>query len=114
MIKKYFILFIILVAALMVRLYKIDSPIADWHSWRQADTASVTRVFAQEGVNLLIPRYQDISFVLLLLLDPIFHNFPSPNEHRKNEQFSSHLDDKGLTFRLQYGKMIIVGNRPTD
>lgn len=47
--------------ALMVRLYKIDSPIADWHSWRQADTASVTRVFAQEGLDMFHPRYQDIS-----------------------------------------------------
>ncbi len=56
-----FPIFLILSLALLVRLYKINSPIADWHSWRQADTASVTRVFSQEGVNLLIPRYQDIS-----------------------------------------------------
>ncbi|MBU1256307.1 glycosyltransferase family 39 protein [Patescibacteria group bacterium] len=61
MIKKHLAFFLILVMALMVRLYKIDSPVADWHSWRQADTASVTRVFSQEGVNLFIPRYQDIS-----------------------------------------------------
>lgn len=55
------LLFFILVGALLVRLYKIDNPVADWHSWRQADTASVTRVFAQEGLDLLHPRYQDIS-----------------------------------------------------
>ncbi len=54
-------LLLILVLALLVRLYKIDSPIADWHSWRQVDTASVTRVFSQEGLDLLRPRYQDIS-----------------------------------------------------
>ena len=65
MIKKFFknhlVFLLILISALVVRLYKIDSPVADWHSWRQADTSSVTRVFNQEGVNLLIPRYQDIS-----------------------------------------------------
>jgi uncharacterized membrane protein len=61
MIKKHLIFGLILIAAFAVRLYKIDSPIADWHSWRQADTASVTRVFSQEGVNLLVPKYQDIS-----------------------------------------------------
>lgn len=67
--KKFFpylealILAAIVSLALVLRLYKIDNPIADWHSWRQADTASVTRVFAQEGVNLFVPRYQDISSV---------------------------------------------------
>ena len=59
--KNHFIFLLIFIAALAVRLYKIDSPIADWHSWRQADTSSVTRVFEQEGINLFIPRYQDIS-----------------------------------------------------
>lgn len=54
-------LLLILGSALLVRLYKIDAPIADWHSWRQVDTASVTRVFSQEGLDLLHPRYQDIS-----------------------------------------------------
>jgi 4-amino-4-deoxy-L-arabinose transferase-like glycosyltransferase len=46
-----------------VRLYKIDNPIADWHSWRQADTASVTQIYVQKGINLLIPRYADISSI---------------------------------------------------
>lgn len=54
---------LILALAFVLRLYKIDNPIADWHSWRQADTASVTRVFSQEGINLLIPRFQDISSI---------------------------------------------------
>ncbi len=54
---------LILVLAFALRLYKIDNPIADWHSWRQADTASVTRVFSQEGINLLRPRFQDISSI---------------------------------------------------
>jgi len=54
-------LVVILVLALVVRLYKIDNPIADWHSFRQADTASVTRNFVDKGLNLLVPTYHDLS-----------------------------------------------------
>lgn len=60
---NYFLLLAILLAGFAVRLYKINSPIADWHSWRQADTASVTRVYVQEGIKPLMPRYQDISTI---------------------------------------------------
>ncbi|MDO8487926.1 MAG: glycosyltransferase family 39 protein [bacterium] len=45
------------------RLYKINNPIADWHSWRQADTAAVTRNFVKYGVNPFLPRYDDMSDV---------------------------------------------------
>ena len=57
------ILVSLLVAGFAVRLYKIDNPIADWHSWRQADTAAVTRNFFKFGVNPLLPRYDDFSDV---------------------------------------------------
>ena len=68
---------LILVLALVLRLYKIDNAIADWHSWRQADTASVTRVFDKEGINLLVPRFQDIS--------SIPSGKPNPNGYRMVE-----------------------------
>jgi hypothetical protein len=58
---KSLLLISILVVALVVRLYKIDNPVADWHSFRQADTASVTRNFAEKGINLLVPTYHDLS-----------------------------------------------------
>jgi hypothetical protein len=60
MIKKLLILGV-LVLALFLRLYKIDNPVADWHSFRQADTASVSRNFIEKGVNLLVPTYHDNS-----------------------------------------------------
>lgn len=65
MIKKfqYFILFLIIVAGFVVRLYKIDNPVADWHSWRQADTSAVTRNFFKYGVTVFAPRYDDFSDV---------------------------------------------------
>lgn len=59
--KEYFWVIIILLIAFVARLYKIDSPIADWHSWRQADTASVTRNFIKEGFNPLMPKGDDMS-----------------------------------------------------
>ncbi|KKS90138.1 MAG: hypothetical protein UV66_C0008G0013, partial [Candidatus Woesebacteria bacterium GW2011_GWA1_43_12] len=34
---------LILVLAFVVRLWRIDAPLADWHSWRQSDTAAVAR-----------------------------------------------------------------------
>ena len=51
----------ILIIGLFLRLIKIDSPIADWHSWRQADTASVTRNFLDEGFNPFYPKGMDMS-----------------------------------------------------
>ena len=59
--NEYIILSIILLFGLAVRLYKINNPVADWHSWRQADTASVSRNFVKSGINLLYPTYDDIS-----------------------------------------------------
>ena len=49
--------------AFVVRLYRINNPILDWHAFRQADTASVTREFVKSGwiFNPLIPHYQDLS-----------------------------------------------------
>ena len=61
--NQYFWLAIIIFLGLLARLYKIDSPIADWHSWRQADTAAVTRNFIKEGFNPFVPKYDDMSGV---------------------------------------------------
>ena len=56
-------LLLILVLGFVVRLYKIDNPVADWHSWRQADTAAVTRNFVWEGINLFYPKFDDLSSI---------------------------------------------------
>ena len=57
------ILVITLLVGILVRTYKIDSPIADWHSHRQADTSSVTKLYYQNGVDILHPKYHDLSNV---------------------------------------------------
>ena len=74
MIKKfnfeYILLAIVLLLGFAVRLYRVDNPIADWHSWRQADTASVSRNFARDGINMLYPRYDDISSIQTGIFNP--------------------------------------------
>lgn len=57
------ILLIIISASFVVRLYRINFPVADWHSWRQADTSAVSRNFVKLGVDLLHPRFDDLSNV---------------------------------------------------
>jgi len=52
---------LIVIVAFGLRLYRINNPVADWHSFRQADTASVTREYVKNGVDLLRPEYQDLS-----------------------------------------------------
>lgn len=60
---KILILFFIILLGISLRLYKFDNPIADWHSWRQADTSSVSRNFVENGFDILHPRFHDISNV---------------------------------------------------
>jgi hypothetical protein len=57
------LLVLILIIAFGVRLYRIERPIADWHSWRQADTASVTREYIKSGTDLLRPQFHDLSSI---------------------------------------------------
>lgn len=60
---ELFILIIILLGGFLVRLYKFDAPVADWHSWRQVDTSAVSRNFVNQGFDLLHPRFDDLSNV---------------------------------------------------
>ncbi len=68
--KKTIILFLIVLLAFLVRLYRIDFPLADWHSWRQADTSAVSRNFVKDGIDLLHPRFDDLSNVASGLDNP--------------------------------------------
>jgi 4-amino-4-deoxy-L-arabinose transferase-like glycosyltransferase len=72
---EYYFLALVLLLGFVVRLYRIDYPIADWHSWRQADTASVSRIFVDEGINLLYPKYYDISTAQSGIFNPEGYRF---------------------------------------
>jgi len=60
-INSYLWFGLILIFAFWVRTYQLDRPIADWHSWRQADTAAVSRNFVKDGFTILTPRFDDMS-----------------------------------------------------
>jgi hypothetical protein len=62
MLRK-FVLLAILLTGFAIRLWRVGAPLADWHSWRQADTAAVARNFVKEGFDLLHPRFEDLSNV---------------------------------------------------
>jgi 4-amino-4-deoxy-L-arabinose transferase-like glycosyltransferase len=75
---KYYsgiLLFVLIVLSVGIRQYHINAPLADWHSWRQSDTASVSRIFADEGINVLYPRYYDISTIQTGLFNPNGYRF---------------------------------------
>ena len=61
--KDWLIIFVILIIALFFRLYKINIPLADFHSWRQVDTAAVARNFLRFGFDLFHPRFDDLSSI---------------------------------------------------
>ena len=68
--SRYLIL-IILLLALVLRLYHFSHPLADWHSFRQVDTASVTREYVKAGqIKLGQPRYHDLSNIQSGLENP--------------------------------------------
>lgn len=54
---------ILLVCGFVVRIRNLNTPLADWHSWRQADTASVAREYVKHGIDLLHPIYHDLSSI---------------------------------------------------
>lgn len=55
---------VICILTLSLRVYKIGTPLADWHSWRQADTSAVSRNFVkQDSFNWLYPTYDDLSSI---------------------------------------------------
>ncbi len=72
---EYLILGLALSVGLIVRLYKIGNPIADWHSFRQADTASVSRLYVENGIDLLMPKYHDISRIQSGMFNPEGYRF---------------------------------------
>lgn len=78
----FVLLTILIIGAFLVRLYRFGNPIADWHSWRQADTSSVSRNFVKYGFDLLHPRMNNVSNVQSGIENPqgyFFTEFPLYN-----------------------------------
>jgi len=75
LIKEKVLLVLILLMGFAARLYKFNSPLLDWHSFRQADTAAVGRLYLENGINLFLPKYYDISMVQSGLFNPMGYRF---------------------------------------
>lgn len=76
--NKFFWAALIFILSFIPRLYRINNPVADWHSWRQADTAAVARNFVKDGFNLFYPQSDS-----LLALNP--KQLPNPKRLFINE-----------------------------
>lgn len=51
----------VILIGFVLRLYRFDNPIGDWHAFRQSDTSAVSKVFIENGINPMYPAYFDIS-----------------------------------------------------
>ncbi len=54
---------LIIAGGFACRLYRINYPLMDWHSFRQADTASVTLEFVRHHYPIWLPHYHDLGNV---------------------------------------------------
>lgn len=73
--KNVGVILAIMAVGAAVRTYKLHNALGDWHSWRQADTASVAREYVKHGVDLLHPTYQDLSSIPSGLDNPHGYRF---------------------------------------
>ncbi len=92
--KRKFILIIIFSLGLAVRLYRINAPLADWHSFRQADTASVSRELIKSNYQIFQPKYHDLS--------NIQSGYQNPQGYRMVE-FPIYNSLHALTYQLTDG-----------
>lgn len=58
---KISLLVLVILLGFVLRLYRLDNPIGDWHAFRQADTSAVSKVYVSSGIDVLHPKYFDIS-----------------------------------------------------
>ncbi len=73
-IKALLIVFVLAIG-FTLRLYRLDNPIGDWHAFRQADTSAVSKVYVNEGIDILHPKYFDISNIQSGLDNPEGYRF---------------------------------------
>ncbi len=109
MLKKYSeILFVtvIVLLGIVLRTYRISEPVADWHSWRQADTASVAREYVKHGINLLYPTYHDLSSIPSGLDNPHGYRYVEfPMRDAANALLAIHFPQISL---VEWGRIISI------
>ncbi len=98
--SEWVIVVVILVLGIWVRTYRLTTPLADWHSSRQSDTAAVSRNFVKDDFNLLYP--QSDSFLALSE-----YRIPNPNRYFINE-FPLYNAVVAVLYE-QFGINIVIG-----
>lgn len=68
--KHWWLVLALSILAIYLRLHELRAPLADWHSFRQADTASVTLEFVRHNYPIWEPHYHDLSNVASGLANP--------------------------------------------
>ncbi len=83
------VLLAIVVLGAIARLYQIDVPLFDWHSYRQHDTAALARNFYEGGMNILYPQvdwrgaspgYVEVEFQLYTYSVALLYKIFGPHE----------------------------------
>lgn len=69
------LLIFVIIGAYFARMYMFHAPVADWHSWRQADTSAVSRHFVNDGIDVLHPKFDDLSKGVSLIDNPKGYRF---------------------------------------
>jgi hypothetical protein len=59
--KHVVIVITLVILSVIFRTEALTASLTDWHSFRQADTASVTREYTKHGIDLLHPKFHDYS-----------------------------------------------------
>lgn len=72
--RMNFPLLLIIFFGLLLRFYKFSSPLADHHSWRQADSAAVIRNLERNNFNWAFPQWNN-------LMPTNAGNLPNPNRY---------------------------------
>lgn len=99
-INELLLVILIVILGIWLRTYRLNAPLADWHSWRQSDTAAVSRNFVKDNFNLLYPQ----SDSLLALNEDQLEN---PNRYFINE-FPLYNAVVAILYK-QFGVNIVIG-----
>ncbi len=103
-----FILALIVGLGVFLRTYKLHEALGDWHSWRQADTASVAREYVKAGrIDLFAPRFHDLSSIPSGLDNPQGYRMVEfPLRDALHAQLVMWFPQVGL---VEWGRLISIG-----
>jgi hypothetical protein len=78
------VLIALMLSGLLCRLFNLTTPLLDYHSWRQTDTAAIARNFYYNGFNIFYPQidwggtgpgYVEAEFQLVPFIIAIFYKY---------------------------------------